>query len=92
MEFAIDDEDYKRFEKLASARHLPQDEALRVVLVEGMQAYRPQQLADMVNDYSQLKRRIEEYRKDNDVLNRMYSQNFELKKLLSQTKEAAGGA
>ncbi|MDG7016550.1 MAG: hypothetical protein JRM82_04150, partial [Nitrososphaerota archaeon] len=65
---------------------LTQHEALRTVLIKGMGAYWPQQMADMVNDYSRLGKRLEEYRKDNDVLNRMYSQNFELEKLLKQAK------
>lgn len=57
-----------------------------------MEAYWPQQLADMYNDYPHLEKRIEEYRRDNDVLNRIYSQNLELKKLLDQAREAKGAA
>ena len=91
MEFAIDDEDYRHFEKLVDSQPFTRDEALRTVLIKGMQAYWPQQLADMVNDNARLKERIEQYKKDNDLLNKMYSQNFELKKLLSQTKEGTGG-
>ncbi|MDE1852773.1 MAG: hypothetical protein KGI38_03375 [Thaumarchaeota archaeon] len=92
LEFAIDDEDYRRFEKLVDSQRLTRDEALRTVLIKGMQAYWPQQLADMVSDHARLKERIEQYKKDNDLLNKMYSQNFEFKKLLSQTKEATGRA
>lgn len=92
MEFAIDDEDYIRFEKLMAARQVTPDQALRIVLVNGMQAYWPQQLAEMVGNYAQLKLRIEEYKRDNDLLNEMYSQNYEIKKLLSQPGEARKGS
>lgn len=92
MEFVIDDKDYKRFEKFVSDGGLERGEALRLVLIKGMQAYWPQQLAEMASGYTQLKIRIEEYRRDNEILNSMHSQNFELRELLSQKEEAAGGA
>lgn len=84
MEFAIENEDYKRFERFVSAHNLTRDAALRAVLIKGMEAYWPQQLADMVSDYSRLQTRMEEYKRDNDLLTRMYTQNYELEKLLKE--------
>jgi len=84
LEFPVETEDFKRFERFVSTHGLNQDEALREVLIKGMESYWPQQMAGMVSDYSRLEKRLEEYKKDNDVLNRIYTQNFELEKLLKE--------
>lgn len=63
---------------------------MRQVLVKGMQTYWPQQLAEMVSDYESLKKRIEEYRRDNEVLERIQSQTLELKRRVSETREVEG--
>jgi hypothetical protein len=84
MEFTIGNEDYKLFERFALNHHLTRDAALRAVLIEGMEAYWPQQLTEMLSDYSRLGERLEQFKKDNDLLNKMYSQNFELENLLKE--------
>ena len=82
-----DHEGYLLFEKFASGLHLQPDEALRRVLVKGMKTFRSQQFADMVEDYESWKRPFEEYKRDNEVLARLNSQNIELAKLLNATRE-----
>ena len=84
LEFAIDGEDYKRFESFAAVHHLSQDDALRSVLIAGMKRYWPQQLAHMETDYDDLKETLEDYTRDNEILGRIDSQNNELKALLGQ--------
>jgi len=63
---------------------------LRQVLVKGMRTYWPQQLAEMVSDYESSKKRIEEYKRDNEVLERIQSQTLKLKRLVSETREVEG--
>lgn len=45
----------------------------------------------MVSDYESLKKRIVEYKKDNEVLERIHSQTLELKRLISEMEEVEGG-
>lgn len=53
-----------------------------------MSRYWPQQLAFMETDYGELRKRFEEYSRDNDVLSRIHSQNIELRELLERFKSA----
>jgi len=53
-----------------------------------MEAYWPQRLAEMVDDYERLEKRIEEYKKDNELLSGIRSQNLELRQLLERKKGA----
>jgi len=91
VEIATDEEGYRLFEKFASHHNLEQNEALRQVLSRGKQSYFPQQLAEMVSGYESLKKRILEYKKDNEVLERIHSQTLELKRLISEMEEVEGG-
>jgi hypothetical protein len=91
VEFEVDRDDYRRFKGFAESRHLPRDDALRAVMIKGMEAYWPQQLAYMVNNHEELKKLLEEYNRDNDLLRSIYSQNNELRKLLDQNKEPKRG-
>ena len=91
VEFSVDSEDYKRFEQFAVAHRLTQDDALRAVLIEGINRYWPQQLAYMEKDYSELEKRFKEYSGDNEVLRNIYSQNHELGKLLEAEKGEGRG-
>ena len=86
LEFLVDGEDYRRFERFTEQHQMTRDEALRAVLVEGVKEYWPQQLAYMEANYGVLKERLEEYSKDNGTLRRIYSQNEDLRKLLRASK------
>jgi hypothetical protein len=88
LEFTIGNEDYKLFERFASTHHLTRDAALRAVLIRGMEAYWPQQLAETLSDYSRLRVRMEQFKRDNDLLNKMHSQNCELERLLKEKPRA----
>ena len=91
VEFSVDGKDYERFERFATARHLTRDDALKAVLIEGMKRYWPQQLAFMENDYSGLKKRFEEYSRDNEILGEIYSQNQELRRLVEAPRTEGRG-
>ncbi|MDG6920476.1 MAG: hypothetical protein JRN59_03010 [Nitrososphaerota archaeon] len=91
VEFSVNREDYERFERLSASRHLDKENALRVVLTEGIDRYWPLQLAFMEKDYAELKKSFEEYRRDNVVLRKIYSQNNELRKLLEPAKPVGRG-
>ena len=84
-------EDYERFVRLSTSRHLGRDDALRVALVQGIDRYWPLQLAYMEKDYAELNRSFEEYSRDNETLRKIYSQNNELRKLLEPAKNAGKG-
>jgi hypothetical protein len=86
LEFKVDREDYERFKRFAVVRCLTLDEALRAALVEGMNRYWSQQLAQIESGYTGLKQRLEEYRRDNETLNRIFSQNYELRRLLGESE------
>lgn len=85
LEFPVDSGDYERFVKFVTAGGTGKNEALRLVLTKGMETYWPRQMAAMASDYERLKHSIERYRRDNEILNRLYSQNSELKKVLNST-------
>ncbi|MDE1853966.1 MAG: hypothetical protein KGI38_09535 [Thaumarchaeota archaeon] len=91
MEFEVDGGTYKRFEGFARTHYVSRDEALRIVLVKGMEAYWPQRFAYMVADYEALKGRFEAYSRDNVILRRIYSRNSELKQLLDRAESAGKG-
>lgn len=86
----MEGESYARFEKFATNHHLEQNEALRQVLLRGKQSYFPQQMAEIVSDYESLKKRIVEYKKDNEVLERIHSQTLELKGLVNEAGKVEG--
>lgn len=90
VEITIDDRTYPLFEKFARLQNLEQDEALRQVLIRGMRSFQSQQLADMVEDYESLKKQFEDYKRDHDVLTRIFSQNRELAALLNAAKQEKG--
>jgi hypothetical protein len=85
VEFVVGPEEYVRFEKYAKEQGLTQDGALRVALLKGMHEFWSQHLVEMAESCSRLEERIEGYQKDNAVLNALYDQNLELKKLLGPT-------
>ena len=91
VEFSVGSEDYKRFEQFAVAHRLTQDDALRAVLIDGINRYWPLQLAYMEKDYPELEKRFKEYGRDNEVLRKIYSQNHELGKLLEAEKKEGRG-
>lgn len=86
MKLTIGSGEYQRFEAFASREDLGKNEALRRVLVKGMQSFRPQQMAELLEEYSDLRQRVVEYRKDNAVLRKMRLQNQELTALLAKAE------
>jgi tRNA 2-selenouridine synthase SelU len=90
VEITVDDKSYLLFESFASAEHLDQGEALRHVLLKGMRSFQSQQLADMVEDYEALKQPFEEYKRDHEVLARLFSRNRELKAILNAEVKQGG--
>ncbi|MCL4354996.1 MAG: hypothetical protein JRM76_04495 [Nitrososphaerota archaeon] len=91
VEFSVDREDYEGFERLSDSRHLDREDALKVVLTEGIGRYWPLQLAYMEKDYAELKESFKEYSRDNEILRKIYAQNNGLRKLLEPAKSAGRG-
>ncbi|MDG7015367.1 MAG: hypothetical protein JRM89_05170 [Nitrososphaerota archaeon] len=91
VEFSVEIEDYERFVRLSTSRHLGRDDALRVALTQGIDRYWPMQLAFMEKDYAELKKSFGEYSRDNEALRRIYSQNNELRRLLEPAKHPGSG-
>jgi len=85
VEFTVDRSDYSSLEKLTTEEGVTRDEAIRIVLIEGMRAYRSRRIAEMISDYTYLEKRIQEYRNDNAALNRLYDYNSSLKRLFGET-------
>ena len=86
VEITVNGRNCLRLEELATLQHLGQEEVLRQVLEKGMKSFNSQQLADVVEEYEWLKERFEEYKRDHEVLARLYSQNRELRALLNSAK------
>ncbi|HUI85562.1 MAG TPA: hypothetical protein VLY21_00205 [Nitrososphaerales archaeon] len=61
-------------------------------MVKGMRSFWSQQLADMAEEYESMKQRIEVYARDNEILNRLHSQNLELARLLDEASKTGEGA
>jgi len=57
-----------------------------------MRSFWSQQLADMAEEYESMKQRIEVYARDNEILNRLHSQNLELARLLDEASKTGEGA